>query len=291
MYKILIINKSKEEITPLEKATNSLHFITKFVTNCSDGKYLFDSFLPDIVLCSLQQIEKDDGNLFKYIRQKKSTTTIHILIDKLDKELIFKAMTFGINNYLILPLTTTECSYYLKQCKQILKLKPQIFGSNTIKKTTQFEITTDNSLEKIPEITNSIIQQINPLFTPIKDDIKLGIEELIINAIEHGNLSITYNEKSSALQNNSFEKLIQSRINKRENKNKKVHIIFHQEQTFDEWYIEDEGNGFDPCEIPSLSKAFEINRLHGRGILINRFHFDEIEYCNNGRSVRVRKYV
>ncbi len=291
MYKILIINQDKEEITPLEKVTNSLNFITKFVTNCSDGTKIFDSFFPDIVLCSLQQIEKDNGNLFKYIRQKKSTTTIHILINKLDKELIFKAMTLGINNYLILPLTTTECNFYLKQCEQILTHKIQLCGTNTIEKATQYEIIIDNSFEKIPEIVNTITQQINPVFTPIKNDLKLSIEELIINAIEHGNLSITYDKKSNALQNNSYEKLVHSRINKQENKNKKVHIIFHQEQTFDEWLIEDEGNGFDPCEIPSFSKPFEINRLHGRGILINRFYFDEIEYCNNGKTVRVRKYV
>lgn len=291
MYKLLIINQNKEEITPLEKAINPEQFIIKFTSNCSEGKKVFNSFLPDIILCSLQLIENDKGNLFTYIREKTPKTTIHILVNKLDKNLIFNAMSFGINHYLIQPLSVNECSYYIKQCEQLLRFKPTIVGTSTIHKTTEIEITTDNSFEKIPEIANTITSQMNPLFSSFSNEIKMGIEELIINAIEHGNLSITYNQKTVALQNNSFEELIQSRSKKQEYKDRKVHILFHQEPTFDEWQIHDDGNGFDPCEIPSLSKAFEMNRLHGRGILINRFHFDEIEYCDNGTTVRVRKYI
>lgn len=290
MYKILIINKNKDEISPLKKAIDPSLFTTLFVTNCEEGKHVFDSFLPDIVLCNLQIIIDDNGNFFKYIRQHKSKTTIHILIDKPNNKLIFKAMKFGINNYLTLPLSILDCNYYLKQCIQLLKNKLHINGTNPINKTTQIELTTDNSIEKISEVTNEITQHINPLFSPIKNNIKLCIEELIINAIEHGNLSITYNEKTIALQNDCFEQLVASRNNAQENRNKKVRIIFHQEPTFDEWFIEDEGNGFDSREIPSLSQAVEINELHGRGILINQFLFDEIEYRDNGKTVRVRIY-
>lgn len=290
MHKILIINNNKDEISPLEKAIDSSLFTTMYVTNCEEGKHIFDSFLPDIVLCNLQIIIDDNGNLFKYIRQHKAKTTIHILIEEPNNNLIFKAMKFGINNYLTLPLSTLECNYYLKQCKQLLKNKLHINGPNPIDKATQIELTTDNSIEKISEVTNEITQHINPLFFPTKDNIKLCLEELIINAIEHGNLSITYDEKTIALQNDCFEQLVASRNNTQENRNKKVRIIFHQEPTFDEWFIEDEGKGFNPCEIPSITNTLENNNLHGRGILINQFYFDEIEYRDNGKTVRVRIY-
>ncbi|MCQ2607856.1 MAG: ATP-binding protein [Bacteroidales bacterium] len=117
------------------------------------------------------------------------------------------------------------------------------------------------------------------------------MEELLINAIEHGNLNITYSEKTKAIQEDTFEQLVHERLNNQFYKDKKVTISFCQTASYDEWQIEDEGNGFDPSEIPTFTTLSQIQQLHGRGILISRFQFDEIEYKNDGKLVRIRRYA
>ena len=53
-----------------------------------------------------------------------------------------------------------------------------------------------NEIELLPYIINHLIESVDLIF---KEDesmgIRLGLDEIIINAIEHGNLNISYIEK------------------------------------------------------------------------------------------------
>lgn len=50
---------------------------------------------------------------------------------------------------------------------------------------------------------------------------RIGLYEIIVNAIEHGNLGITYEEKSRAQKNNSYVQLLQDRKNKADEEEKR----------------------------------------------------------------------
>jgi len=290
-YKILIISKEKNITSPLTNAVLNTNFNYKCLTSCEQAAEILPSFLPDIVLCEMQLVEKDNGALFKKIRQIKPQTIIIIVINKNDSNTIFNAMKYGINNYIILPLETHDLANYLKKYEYILKSRPQKKIQNTVEKPMYFSLTTQNSLTGIAQVVDELLKKANPIFKDIKTELRTGLEELIINAIEHGNLNISFEEKSAAILNGTFASLLEQRQENEQYKDKNITITFHQEPEYDEWLIKDEGCGFNPCEISSLAKESECNRLHGRGILISRFQFDEIQYSEGGTKVRLRRYV
>lgn len=90
--------------------------------------------------------------------------------------------------------------------------------------------------------------------------IQLALEEALINAIKHGN------------------KL---------DRNKKVRIQCRVTDQEAEIIIEDEGPGFERSSVPDPTSDENLERLHGRGILLMEAYMDEIEWSNNGRRVRM----
>jgi PAS domain S-box-containing protein len=121
--------------------------------------------------------------------------------------------------------------------------------------------------------------------------LRLGIRELIINAIEHGNLSISFDEKSKAQQDANYFELILSRQTDPENSRKKVTVEYSVTDKQAVFTILDEGNGFDYKKITSELQDVVTGELeHGRGLLLAGNAFDKIEYNEAGNQVTLIKY-
>lgn len=113
----------------------------------------------------------------------------------------------------------------------------------------------------------------------------IGLTELLVNAVEHGNLGITYEEKTTLNAAGLWESEIRRRLVLPENIGKRVEL--RMERTNDElcFTIRDEGPGFSWQKYLEVdtSRAFDN---HGRGIAIARaMSFDRVEYRGNGNEV------
>ncbi len=114
--------------------------------------------------------------------------------------------------------------------------------------------------------------------------------ELLVNAIEHGNLGISFEEKSGLILDGMWEDEIEYRASLPQNKNKKVRVKIKKEKTCIKLIIKDEGNGFDPAPYMQLdcSRAQKVN---GRGIYLAGLEFDEISYNDTGNEVTCIKQL
>ncbi|HIJ84503.1 MAG TPA: response regulator [Magnetococcales bacterium] len=113
----------------------------------------------------------------------------------------------------------------------------------------------------------------------------VGLKELLFNAVEHGNLGITYEEKSILCKNDQLDEEIDRRLALPENISKCVSILYQRVGEEIIFQITDQGLGFDwkPYLVFNPSRVFH---LHGRGIaLANTISFDRVEYQGNGNEV------
>jgi CheY-like chemotaxis protein len=120
---------------------------------------------------------------------------------------------------------------------------------------------------------------------PYPEKAFFGISELLLNAVEHGNLGITYDEKKKLLIEKKWEDEILRRYSLPENKNKKVGMEIVNKPEHFEVIITDEGKGFDYKSF----LYFDENRAkdpNGRGIaMAKKYTFKEILFENNGSKV------
>jgi DNA-binding response OmpR family regulator len=122
---------------------------------------------------------------------------------------------------------------------------------------------------------------------PKPEKVIIGFNELFINAVEHGNLGITYHEKGELIENDQLFQEIAKRQALNENRNKRVEVRFKRQTDALVFTIRDEGNGFDWLRYMNFEpeRAFDPN---GRGIAMARaVSFDSLEYQGNGNIVVV----
>jgi len=119
-----------------------------------------------------------------------------------------------------------------------------------------------------PVEARRVQEQIEQLLhsTPLHDrdlfSIKLALEEALVNAIKHGN---------------------------QYDRNKKVDIRYAVLGDRFEIHITDEGEGFDPQDVPDPTAIENLERPCGRGLMLMKYYMSEVNYNDRGNSVTMAK--
>lgn len=122
-------------------------------------------------------------------------------------------------------------------------------------------------------------------FFPSPENVVFGIAQMLINAIEHGNLGITYDEKTELNFSATWLEEVKRRQNLPENRNKVVLVKYKREPNRVSITITDEGKGFNWKDYLEISPE-RATHSHGRGIALSRIaSFDKIEFHDPGNSV------
>lgn len=120
---------------------------------------------------------------------------------------------------------------------------------------------------------------------PRADRALTGLAELLINAIEHGNLEIGYEEKTRLINNGRWQKEILKRQEMPEYKDRKVIAIIKKKPEGVYVVITDEGQGFDWKTYITIDPA-RAGHSHGRGIArAKKSCFDRLTYNETGNQV------
>jgi len=126
---------------------------------------------------------------------------------------------------------------------------------------------------------------------PNSTEVALGLIELMINGIEHGNLQITFEEKGILLKEGQWHLEIERRLELVEHSEKRVTVEFLYKKDRIEFVITDEGFGFDANKYLSKTSEGErkadLTNFHGRGIkLASQLSFQRLEYTSTGNQVK-----
>lgn len=151
-----------------------------------------------------------------------------------------------------------------------------------------------NSLTLAEEMSYRLTRDVTRYSKEISQgQIRIGLREMIVNSIEHGNLEITYDEKTEAQMNDRFIDLLRERQVNPEFRDRRVYIRYSINETEVRYIISDEGGGFDHRKITAADEnSANDNWLsHGRGITLALGIFDKVLYNEKGTEVTlVKKY-
>ena len=120
-----------------------------------------------------------------------------------------------------------------------------------------------------------------------RDAAAIGFSELLINAVEHGNLGIGYQEKSVLMETGRWLEEINRRLALPEQQDRYVSVQFRQIAGQIQVSINDQGKGFDYRRYLAFDPS-RITHPHGRGIAMARqTGFEAIEFRGCGNQVMV----
>ncbi len=120
--------------------------------------------------------------------------------------------------------------------------------------------------------------------------IALGINELFLNAIEHGNLGIDYEFKTRLKASNAWEVEIAKRLKEPHNQYKSVHVCMEINPEYIMLRISDQGDGFNWREYDTSNP--QNTKRHGRGLIMaQEICFDKLEFSEKGNEVSCLTYL
>ncbi len=180
-----------------------------------------------------------------------------------EKEVMLSIVTAAITDY----ANFSDLKKELKQFKQKLYLV----------KEAKFEA---KDLEDVRFLSTFLSN-----FYPDPERVVFGISEMLLNAVEHGNLGITYEEKTKLMLEGKWAQEIENRLLTDENKKKSANVYFKKDNDQITLEITDEGKGFNWKDFLEISPE-RATHSHGRGIaLSSTMSFDSIEYIAPGNKV------
>jgi len=123
-----------------------------------------------------------------------------------------------------------------------------------------------SKLELVPGFSLSLIDKISSL--PLKEEeffnIKLCLDEALVNAIKHGN------------------KL---------NPDLPVEVDIEADDNSITLKVKDQGAGFDFQNIPEPIRPDTIHKVSGRGIFLIKSLMDEVEFFDYGKVIKMVKLI
>lgn len=126
--------------------------------------------------------------------------------------------------------------------------------------------TIPSQLELVPDFISSLVEKLYhlPLDEYTVFNIKLALQEAVMNAAEHGN----------KMHSDLLVRVDIAADNQR--------LVIQ---------VTNQGKGFDYKTLPNPTKPENIEKLRGRGIFLIRHAMNKIEFVNKGRTIRMIKYL
>jgi anti-sigma regulatory factor (Ser/Thr protein kinase) len=121
--------------------------------------------------------------------------------------------------------------------------------------------------------------------------LRLGLREMLINAIEHGNLEISFEEKTTETDKDDYLAFLVERQKQPAYAGRCVTVEYHIAPRRAAFRISDEGRGFDHRKFSSLTAQGDTELAHGRGIRMTLRVFDRVRYNTRGNRVTLWKKI
>jgi len=243
----------------------------------------FDAILLDRMLPGM-----DGMSLLKQVKQIPELQRIPVIMETAldDEESIQEGLDGGAYYYLTKPLQRELVITLVRAaCEEYGGYKEMQAALHGAEKTLSFlseGLFKTQTIEEGKLLVRSLSQA-----CPEPEKVIIGLNELVINAVEHGNLGITYDEKTKLVKSGELLDEIVHRLKLAENQEKYVEIRLSRNIDRIEITIHDQGDGFEWQKYLDFDpdRAFDP---HGRGIAMSRnISFDSLEYQGNGNTVLI----
>lgn len=118
--------------------------------------------------------------------------------------------------------------------------------------------------------------------------VAVALREALVNAVYHGNLDLDSSLKEQP--GRAWEKAAAERRSIAPYRERRVRVeARHERGTAVTYTITDEGNGFDVASLPDPTDPANLEKAHGRGLMLIRTFMDEVHHNERGNVITMVK--
>ncbi len=245
----------------------------------------------DLVLTDMQMDQMDGLELVEAVRADYPLTPVILMTALGSEEIAVRALEKGAS------------SYVAKRRLQLdlLEIVQQVLDNSDENRTqsrlmhrmsrNEFSFVLNNDLSLVHSMVKYLQHTLRCVrLTDESDRLRVGIavEEALLNALYHGNLEVSSDLKET--DPNLFEETARQRSLEEPYRNRRIFVDALVSRESASITIRDEGQGFDPTNLPDPCDLENLDKPSGRGILLMRSFMDEIRFNERGNEVTLVKH-
>lgn len=291
--KILLIDDEQLVREELGGLLEDLDYAVITAADGAEGLARFRQEAPDMVITDVRMPHRDGLSLAMIIRAEAPAVPVTVITGHGSYGMAIEALRAGVADFLRKPVRNEDLQAALDRMLAALEAHPADAAElpttvELVERSWCYRLSSD--LDAVPELVDRILHEGFADVAPGSlSEARLGLRELVLNAIEHGTLGIAYQEKAAALDCGAFDELCAARRASPTYAGRCVTVRVRRDRDGMTVTIRDDGQGFDWRALPDPTDPAYLLAEHGRGVLLARLSFDELAFNEQGNEVTVLK--
>jgi DNA-binding response OmpR family regulator len=250
------------------------------------GLSTFDMTKPDIVITDLFLPEQDGVMLVKQIHERRPTCPVLLLTDAGQAESTIAGLRAGALDYVEQPIHQDAFAQVLNRA--IHSLPASVDDAPGVERLEYVLVMGPDPGYVESTVTWLIQGTAMGLMEARQLHLRAALQELVMNAVEHGCLELRYHDKIEAMAKDQYDELIRQRRQESRFRDRRVTIraIYDKQRRVLTYRIADEGKGFNwKTRVASGHDVCPTGDASGRGIFLAQSFFPDISYNDRGNEV------
>jgi len=266
----------------------SVNLRIEYAADGEEALQAMEKSVPNVVVTDLIMPNMDGLELVAAVVERYPLVPVILMTGRGSEEIAVKALKAGAASYVpksvlqTLLLDTVENVLAMAHEEQTqVRLLDCMTGCSFV---------IDNEASMIPALVNYLRRLIRK--TGLCDDTDgirtcVALEEALNNALYHGNLEL--NSATREGDRVAYRALVEERRRSEPYRSRKLFVQVSVTPTHGAFVIRDEGQGFDPNQLPDPTNPANLEKLSGRGLLLMRTFMDDVQFNERGNEVTLIK--
>jgi CheY-like chemotaxis protein/anti-sigma regulatory factor (Ser/Thr protein kinase) len=249
-----------------------------------------DKHAPDVILTDLFMPELDGLELVEAVRERSPTVPVVLMTGRGNEEIALRALRAGAASYVPkkrLVGSLVETLDQVAMAARNVRRRQRLLECVT---HTESSFVLENDRALVATLVATLQDQLGGM--RLVDDcerlrVGVALEEALTNALYHGNLGVSSELKER--DDAAFLTLAEQRRRQSPYRERRIFVQARLTPSEATISIRDEGDGFDPSNLPDPTDPKNLDRPSGRGLLLIRTFMDDVRHNTTGNQITMVK--
>jgi CheY-like chemotaxis protein len=262
----------------------------EFATSGDEALQRLAELKPQLIVTDLVMPGMTGLDLVAQVTERYPTIPVILMTGKGSEETAVKALRAGAASYVPKAALHQHLGSTVRDVLEMVRQRSSQAKLMGCLQRGQFQFAVGNDPSLIP----SLISYVQNLVTSIGlcgdgDVIRvcIALEEALRNAMYHGNLELTSEQREGDPV--EYQQLIDERSRREPFASRTLAVTVDITPTSGRFVVRDQGPGFDPNKLPDPTDPENLEKVSGRGLLLMRTFMDEVTFNDTGNQVTMIK--
>lgn len=246
------------------------------------------SFKPDVIITDLQMPNMDGLELVRHVRNSHPDVPVVLVTSHGSEQIALEALRAGATSFTPKTLLRADLNRTVHQVLEMSKHMRYTHDTKILPAPKQVAFVLENEASLIGPMIEHLQENLPSWSDRDRLQIGMAMDEALVNAMHHGNLEV-----DSRLRESENEKQYYDLIRSRKNVSPFCHRRVRIEAEFSDQHIcvqiSDDGQGFNPENIPDPTAEENLHQVSGRGLFLIRSFMDQVAHNIVGNQITMTK--